>query len=101
MSLTSKAATGGDLTAATARTFTFPTAAVKTAKVQVLSTAAAGIKVKWNATDVAADEWDTYLAPGDEAYSPPFVRIGQLSLISTSNLTYNTDFNVRGFTEIS
>lgn len=100
MSLTSKAATGGNLVATEAQTFSF-SPAVKTAKVQVLSTAAAGIKVKWNATDVAADEWDTYLAPGDETYSPPGVRIGQLSLISTSGLTYNTDFSVRGFTEIS
>lgn len=93
-------ADGGNLTGGVSRVFEF-TSPVKFVRINVHPDAAEGIFGSWNSEVAAADDFDFYLAPGDAEYGPPVVRIVRVTLFSTVDLDYETDFNVRGFLRIN
>lgn len=91
---------GGNLTAGVKQIFLFSTP-VKFARINMHPDAPAGVFGRWNAEDASETDFDFYLAPGDAEYGPPMVRIIRITLFSTENQTYETDFNVRGFLRIN
>lgn len=94
---TALAATGSNLTAATAAEFTFSDDSVF-CEIYVSESAPATIYGRWNHDDASNTDYDFFLAPGESRRSPEGMVINNLTLYSASGQTYNTDFVIKGYT---
>lgn len=93
------AATGGNITTPTAVRYTW---AAPNARALVFNhpDAPGNLYVVWNAaasTDVSAISWEYVVPPGSGQMSPKDLSVQAVAIYSDANMTYQTDFAVRGW----
>lgn len=86
---------GGNLTASATQSFTAKSAQSQTI-ITLLPTWAGTMYVLLNSTGATATNWDYYI-PAQGQLIVDNVRVASLSIYSTANATFGTDFQVRGW----